>query len=139
MPVSASNLVSARPVSPLMRIAYLSATRSSQPQRRGRPVVVPYSPPAYRIRSPTSSSSSLGNGPEPTRVAYAFAIPHTSSISFGPTPAPAQAPPPLRLPLRPPPRARPGRARHGVRRRDEWICAVVNVEQRALRALEDHE
>ena len=40
---------------------------------------------------PSSSSSSVGNGPEPTRVAYALATPHTSSMSFGPTPAPAQA------------------------------------------------
>ena len=33
-----------------------------------RPVVVPNSPPRVRMCSPTSSSSSVGNGPEPTRV-----------------------------------------------------------------------
>src|SRR3954469_14943873 len=93
MPVRASSFVNTRPVSPLILIAYLSATRSRQPQRRGRPVVVPYSPPASRMRSPTSSSSSLGKGPERTGVAYALPIPHTSSISLGPTPAPAQPAP----------------------------------------------
>src|SRR3954467_9405240 len=93
MPVRASSFVNTRPVSPLILIAYLSATRSSQPQRRGRPVVVPYSPPASRMRSPSSSSSSLGNGPDPTRLAHAWARPPTSSISFGPPPAPAHAAP----------------------------------------------
>jgi hypothetical protein len=39
------------------------------PQRRGRPVVVPYSCPRSRIRSPTASFNSLTNGPAPTRVA----------------------------------------------------------------------
>ena len=76
-----------------MRAAYLSATRSSQPQRRGRPVVVPNSPPASRSASPISSSSSVGNGPAPTRVEYALATPQTSSMSLGPTPAPAHAAP----------------------------------------------
>ena len=34
---------------PFRRTAYLSATRSSQPQRRGRPVVVPNSWPTSRM------------------------------------------------------------------------------------------
>ena len=76
-----------------MRAAYFSATRSSQPVRRARPVVVPNSPPRWRISSPISSDSSVGNGPAPTRVTYAFAMPQTSSMSFGPTPAPTHAAP----------------------------------------------
>ena len=46
-----------------------SATMSIQPQRRGRPVEAPYSWPRSRMPCPTSSSSSVGNGPPPTRVA----------------------------------------------------------------------
>jgi hypothetical protein len=61
--------------------------------RRARPVVVPNSPPAERMCSPSWSSSSVGKGPAPTRVAYALAIPQTSSIERGPTPAPTQAAP----------------------------------------------
>ena len=37
-------------------------------QRRGRPVVTPRSPPIVRSRSPSSSNSSVGKGPDPTRV-----------------------------------------------------------------------
>ena len=55
-------------VTPLTRAAYRAITASNQPQRRGRPVVTPYSPPALRSHSPWSSSSSVGNGPAPTRV-----------------------------------------------------------------------
>ena len=101
------------------RAAYFRATRSSHPVRRGRPVVVPNSPPRSRISTPVSSCSSVGNGPAPTRVVYAFATPQTSSMSRGPTPAPTHAAPGDR-----------------VRRGDERIRAVVDVEQRALRALE---
>ena len=36
--------------------------------RLGRPVTVPNSFPLFRIRSPVSSKSSVGKGPEPTRV-----------------------------------------------------------------------
>ena len=61
--------------------------------RRGRPVVTPYSPPTERSRSPFSSSSSVGNGPEPTRVVYALTMPMTAVIRVGPMPEPAQAPP----------------------------------------------
>ena len=41
---------------------------SNQPQRRARPVVVPFSLPFTDRCSPTLSNSSVGNGPEPTRV-----------------------------------------------------------------------
>src|SRR3954447_24412570 len=92
-PLNTSSLVMTSAVMELMRAAYFRATRSSQPVRRGRPVVVPNSPPRSRISAPTSSSSSVGNGPAPTRVVYAFAIPQTSSMSRGPTPAPPQAAP----------------------------------------------
>ena len=40
-----------------------------------------------------ASSSSVGNGPAPTRVVYALHTPQTSSMSVGPTPAPTQAAP----------------------------------------------
>ena len=55
-------------VTPLIRVAYLPMTVSIQPQRRGRPVVVPYSVPTLRKNSPLSSNSSVGKGPSPTRV-----------------------------------------------------------------------
>src|SRR5439155_1519946 len=80
-------------VSPFTRTACRMATTSNQPQRRGRPVVTPYSFPSSRSRSARSPSSSEGNGPFPTRVAYAFATPITSVILVGPIPTPVQAPP----------------------------------------------
>ncbi len=46
-----------------------------------------------RSASPSASKSSVGNGPEPTRVVYAFRMPMTRLIFVGPTPAPVQAPP----------------------------------------------
>lgn len=55
-------------VTPFIMTEYFSATMSSQPQRRGLPVVAPNSMPIWRIRSPSSSKSSVGNGPLPTRV-----------------------------------------------------------------------
>src|SRR4051812_47909270 len=92
-PLKTSSFVITSAVSELMRAAYFSATRSSQPVLRGRPVVVPNPPPRSRISVPISSSSSVGNGPAPTRVVYAFAMPQTSSMSRGPTPAPTHAAP----------------------------------------------
>ena len=70
---------------------------SYQPQRRGRPVVVPNSPPTLRSRSPSASNSSVGNGPSPTRVAYALATAMTRSIRVGGTPEPVHAPPAVAL------------------------------------------
>ena len=78
---------------PLTRVEYRAITVSTQPVRRGRPVVTPYSPPALRSHSPCSVSSSVGNGPAPTRVVYALRMPITLVIRVGPMPAPAQAPP----------------------------------------------
>ena len=63
--------------------------------------------------------SSVGNGPSPTRVQYALVMPMTASISVGPMPAPVHAPPATVF-----------------ERRHEGVGAVVEVEQRALRALE---
>ena len=80
-------------VTPLTRVAYRAITASNQPQRRARPVVTPYSPPVLRRCSPCSSFSSVGNGPEPTRVVYALTMPMTLVIRVGPIPAPTQAPP----------------------------------------------
>src|SRR5580698_6503016 len=95
-------------------------TASNQPVRRARPVVTPYSPPTLRRNSPCSSLSSVGNGPEPTRVVYALTIPITLLILVGPGGADT------------------GAARGRVRRGDERIGAVIDVEQRTLRALEEH-
>src|SRR6201995_3343842 len=92
-PVSPSNLVNMKSVTPLIREAYRAITASYQPQRRGRPVVVPNSAPTLRSRSPMSSSSSVGNGPSPTRVVYPFAIAITPLIRVGGMPDPVQAPP----------------------------------------------
>src|SRR5215213_8609539 len=78
---------------PLTRLAYRATTASNQPQRRSRPVVTPTSPPCLRRYSPLASNSSVGNGPEPTRVVYALRIPTTRSIRVGPIPEPAAAPP----------------------------------------------
>ena len=64
-----------RPEKLLICAAWRSATASNQPQRRGRPVVEPNSEPRVASRLPTSSNSSVGNGPEPTRVEYAFVMP----------------------------------------------------------------
>ncbi len=73
-----------------MRAACFSATRSSQPVRRGRRVVEPNSSqgfaPVPRSRSPIASCSSVGNGPAPTREQNALATPITRVTCFGPTP-----------------------------------------------------
>ena len=55
-------------------------------------MTVPYSRPTRRIRSPTSSSSSVGNGPPPTRVVYALMIPSQRSMCRVGTPEPAAIP-----------------------------------------------
>src|SRR5699024_8803645 len=47
--------------------------------------------------SPTSSLSSVGNGPSPTRVVYAFVTPTTFLILVGPTPDPMVTPPAIGL------------------------------------------
>ena len=70
---------------------------SNHPQRRGRPVVTPRSPPMVRSFSPSSSRSSVGKGPEPTRVVYALRMPMTRVMRVGPMPLPVQAPPAVGL------------------------------------------
>ena len=79
-------------VEPLTRAEYRAATASNQPQRRGRPVTVPYSQPTRRMRSPISLSSSVGKGPPPTRVVYAFTIPIQRSMCRVGTPDPEAIP-----------------------------------------------
>ena len=59
--------------------------------------MVPNSWPISHIAPPTSSKSSVGNGPSPTRVVYALATPMTWSMRVGPTPAPVQAAPAIVL------------------------------------------
>src|SRR5215470_4822484 len=88
-----SSLVTATSVRPLMRVAYRTTTASNHPQRRGRPVVAPNSPPSVRTRSAIAVSISVGSGPPPTRVVYAFTTPSTASIDRGEIPAPVAAPP----------------------------------------------
>ena len=53
---------------PLTRVAYRAMTASNHPQRRGRPVVTPYSAPLLRSHSPVSSRSSVEKGPSPIRI-----------------------------------------------------------------------
>ena len=65
-----------------MLIAYLSAGMSIHPHLRALPVVDPNSLPIFANLLPTSSNSSDGKGPLPTRVQYALKIPKTSPISF---------------------------------------------------------
>src|SRR5579862_531533 len=93
IPVNTSSLVRTKSVTPLTRAAYRAITASYQPQRRGRPVVVPNSPPTLRSRSPIASRSSVGNGPSPTRVVYALTIATTRSMRVGGIPDPVHAPP----------------------------------------------
>src|SRR5688572_13310544 len=79
-------------VTPLIMMEYFNEGRSIQPHRLGRPVVDPNSFPCFRINSPCSSSSSVGNGPLPTRVLYALNIPYTSPMWRGAIPKPVHAP-----------------------------------------------
>ena len=90
--------------------------------RRARPVVVPNSPPTRRISSPSSSSSSVGNGPgaDARRVGLADA-PDLVDVARADAGADAR------------------RAGDRVRGGDERIGAVVDVEHRALGALEEHD
>src|SRR5690606_20972104 len=88
-----SSFVMTKCVIPLIRQACFRATKSNQPQRRGRPVEAPNSKPVFLICSPVSSSSSVGKGPFPTRVQYAFETPIRFFSFVGGTPAPVQTPP----------------------------------------------
>src|ERR1700716_2195873 len=68
-------------------------TASNQPHRLRRPVVTPTSPPVLLRYSPNWSNSSVGNGPDPTRVVYALRMPNTVVMRVGPIPEPTHAPP----------------------------------------------
>src|ERR1041385_5876400 len=78
---------------PLMRTAYRPMSASNQPQRRGRPVVVPNSAPIFDRWAPLSSNSSVGKGPEPTGGVYALMTPITWVIPVGGAPDQRHAPP----------------------------------------------
>ena len=67
-PERMSSLLSMISLTVLTATACRMGTASNQPQRRGRPVVVPNSWPRWRRCSPVASCSSVGNGPAPTRV-----------------------------------------------------------------------
>ena len=71
---------------------YRRATKSNHPVLLGLPVVAPNSFPCFRNHSPSSPKSSVGNGPEPTRVQYALKIPYTLPICLGAIPNPLQTP-----------------------------------------------
>src|SRR5271165_4333864 len=92
-----------------------TSTASNQPQRRRRPVLVPYSLPRSPSNCPVASDNSVGNGPAPTLVLYALAMPSTNPTAAGP--------------------GRRGR-RHRVAGRDIWVCAVIDVQHHRLGTLE---
>src|SRR5215212_8636835 len=117
-----SSFVSATVSKPFISAAYLVAKASNQPQRRGRPVETPYSWPRSRINWPISSSPSsisVGKGPSPAGRVGADDAEHTTDL------------------LRRQPEPRADAARGRVRRGDERVRAVVNVEERGLRALDE--
>ena len=96
-------------------------TRSSHPQRRSRPVTVPYSPPSSRTRS--WSGPSISRRERPLADARHVRL-GDADHRVDPRRADADAG-----------RRAPG---HGRRRGDERVRAVVEVEQRSVRALEEH-
>ncbi len=55
-------------------------------------MVVPYSLPVLSRCAPASSNSSVGNGPDPTRVVYALVTPITREMRPGGMPVPTHAP-----------------------------------------------
>ena len=72
---------------------YRTTTRSSQPQRRARPVVTPTSCPIRCSSAPISHVSSVGKPPPPTRVVYALTTPWTAPTLFAGSPSPEHTPP----------------------------------------------
>jgi len=107
------------PETPFSWIERLSAAASNQPVRRGRPVVAPNSWPRWRSRSPTSSGQ--------FRRKRSFA--HARAVGLGDAEHVVQV-------HRPDAGAGCRRAGDAVGRSHERIGAMVDVEQRALRALE---
>ena len=55
-------------VTEFVKIAFLRATKSNQPHLLGLPVVAPNSLPLLASSDPSSSNSSVMNGPSPTLV-----------------------------------------------------------------------
>ena len=96
-----------------------TSTASNQPQRRLRPVTVPNSWPRSPSRWPTASSSSVGKGPGADAGRIGLDDAEHEARGRG-----AEA------------GAGGRRARDRVRRGDERIGAVIDVEQHALRAFE---
>ena len=86
-----SSFVTAMLVIPFSRTACRTSNASNQPHLRGRPVVAPNSFPSDCRIFPSSSNSSVGKGPFPTRVVYALTIPSTPVIQVGPIPEPTHA------------------------------------------------
>src|SRR3989344_3029052 len=87
-----SNFVIFQQTKPFTSAEYFKSGMCSHPQRRGRLVTEPYSPPLSRKRSPVSPVTSVGNVPEPTRVQYAFATPMQEWSERGGNPSPCSAP-----------------------------------------------
>ncbi len=118
-PSRISSLVSAKPLIPLVRTVWRTSTASNQPQRRGRPVTVPNSRPRSPMRL-TDLVVLLGRErplPHPRRVGLADAK-HVADRGRAKT--------------------RAGRrlSGHRVGGGHERIGAVVDIQQRALRAFE---
>ena len=89
-----SSFVRKMSVSELRRTAWRSITRVEPPGPAAAPGVGAVLVAALdRGRRRRRRTSSVGNGPDPTRVMYAFVIPMMRSMCRGPTPAPAHAPP----------------------------------------------
>ena len=118
-PSRMSSFVRAMPSIPESLTHCRVSTASNQPQRRGRPVLVPNSLPRWPRRRPISS--------------YEFgrerAAADARRIGLGDAQHVADR-------AGTEPRAGRGVGRHGVRRRDVRVGAMVDVEQRALGALE---
>ena len=85
-------------MTPLIRAAYRATGASNQPQRRGRPVVVPNSRTggAQRVALVVEAARS-GTGPSPTRVVYALTTAITRLMRVGGMPLPVHAPPAVAL------------------------------------------
>lgn len=92
-----SNFVRQIAVYPFIIEVYFNNTKSNHPHLRFRFVVTPISPPRVCNRSPISWTSSVGNGPSPTRVVYALTTPMTSPMVCGGKPKPVKTPPILQL------------------------------------------
>ena len=106
---------------PLSATAYRAATASNQPQRRGRPVTVPNSPPWRRRRSPRLVVQLRGK--RTGADARAVRLHHADDpTDRGRADAEARA------------RAAGDRVRAG----DVRIRSVADVEQRSLRAFDQH-